>query len=75
ENSVGKFTTLLADINSALSSNGYPSTWTKYEFTISGLPNTLLKRRIALRYFVPDGGPNGINSFAIGVDRFEFTAN
>lgn len=72
--SVGKFTTLLADINPSLTATGYPQVWTKYEYTISGLPSTLLKRRIAFRYYVPNGGPNGSNSNAIGIDKFEFTA-
>lgn len=72
--SVGKFTTLLADINPGLTTTGYPQVWTKYEYTIAGLPSTLLKRRIAFRYYVPGGGPNGANSNAIGIDKFQFTA-
>lgn len=70
---VGKFTTLLADINPGLTASGYPQVWTKYEYTIAGLP-TILKRRIAFRYYVPNGGPNGANSNAIGIDKFEFTS-
>lgn len=73
ETSVGKFTTLLADINTNLTTAGYPQTWTKFEYTISGLP-TILKRRIAFRYFVTNGGPNGTNSNAIGIDKFEFVS-
>ncbi len=69
--SVGKFTTLLSDINSGLSATGYPQTWTKYTFTVSGLPTTA-KRRIGFRYYVTNGGPNGTNSNAIGIDQFEF---
>lgn len=72
--SVGKFTTLLADINPNLTTTGYPQTWTKYEFTIANLPSTLLKRRIAFRYYVPGGGTAGLNSNAIGIDNFQFTA-
>lgn len=71
ETSVGKFTTLLGDVNSALSPNGYPQAWTKYEYTISGLSGTV-KRRIAFRYYVTDGGPGGVNSNAIGIDKFSF---
>lgn len=70
----GKFTQLIADINPNLTATGFPQTWTKYEYTISGLPNTLVKRRIGFRYFVGNGGPNGANSNAIGVDKFEFMA-
>lgn len=71
--SVGKFTTLLIDINPSLvtGANGYPQTWSKYEFTLSGLDG-VVKRRIGFRYFVTDGGPNGGNSNAIGIDQFHF---
>ncbi len=74
EASVGKFTTLLLDINPTLSTSattGYPQTWRKYELTVSGLPAPV-KRRVAFRYFVSNGGPNGANSNAIGIDQFEF---
>lgn len=71
ETSIGKFTTLVTDINSTLALHGYPEAWKKYEFTISGLPAPL-KRRIAFRYFVPGGGPGGNNSNAIGIDQFSF---
>jgi hypothetical protein len=73
ENSVGKFTTLFTDINPTLTTgaNGYPQSWRKYEFTISGLPAPL-KRRIGFRYFVTQGGPSGSNSNAIGIDQFHF---
>ena len=69
--SIGKFTTLITDINEALAVGGYPEAWKKYEFTISGL-STAAKRRIAFRYFVNDGGTTGLNSNAIGIDLFKF---
>ena len=69
--SIGKFTTLIADINESLAVKGYPEAWKKYEFTISGL-NAPAKRRIAFRYFVSDGGTTGMNSNAIGIDLFKF---
>jgi hypothetical protein len=75
--SVGKFTTLLDDINPNLSSSattGYPQTWKKFEYTISGLPAPV-KRRIAFRYYVPNGGTTGANSNAIGIDLFQFISN
>jgi hypothetical protein len=70
--STGKFSTMLVDINPSLATGGYPETWKKYEFTISGLPAAPVKRRIAFRYFVPGGGTTGANSNAIGVDQFKF---
>jgi hypothetical protein len=69
--SIGKFTTLIVDINETLAVKGYPEAWKKFDLTISGLP-TPAKRRIAFRYFVTDGGTSGINSNYIGVDLFNF---
>jgi hypothetical protein len=69
--SVGDFTTALLEINSTLTTVGYPNTWTQYTATISGLaaPTT---GRIAFRYFVTNGGPSGANSDYIGVDQFAY---
>lgn len=70
--SVGDFTTLLTEVNPSLTLAGYPTTWTQYTVTITGLmaPTT---GRIALRYYVPNGGPSGANSDYIGVDDFVYT--
>ena len=66
---VGGFTDLLVEVNPNLDLTSYPSVWTKYSATISGLssPGSV---EFALRYFVTDGGPNGNNSDIIGVDTF-----
>ncbi len=73
--SIGGFTTVLLDINPdyALDSQdgGYPGEWTKYSATVSGLP-IAKKARVAFRYYVPDGGPQGINSVGVGIDKFQF---
>ena len=73
--SVGKFTTLLADINPNLQSGplAYPQDWKKYTITLAGLPAPL-KRRIAFRYYVTGGGPNGSFSNGIGIDEFSFVS-
>jgi Ni,Fe-hydrogenase III small subunit len=70
--SVGSFTTTLTTINNTLASYGYPQTWTLYTVAISGLsgPTT---GRIAFRYFVTSGGPNGANSDMIGLDNVTLT--
>lgn len=65
--SVGDFTDLLLDINPLLTSNGYPSAWTNYQVTLSGLSGPT-SGRIAFRYFVTNGGSNGANSDYIGID-------
>lgn len=70
--SVGDFTTLLLEVNPALSTTGYPTTWTQYTLTISGLPAPT-SGRLAFRYFVSNGGPNGLNSDIIGIDNFVYT--
>ena len=71
---VGNFTTPLLDINAVykISPPGdYPTTWTKYEATITGL-NQPDSGRFALRYFVELNG--GANGDEIGVDKLEFTS-
>jgi hypothetical protein len=72
--SVGDFTNLLATINPNLvtGANGYPTSWTKESFTISGLSGAT-SGRLAMRYFVTDGGAGGNNSNYIGIDTFNYT--
>ena len=77
-NETGDFTTLLVDINPNLSAapypTGYPTSWTKFTFTISGLPNGTIpqKHRVGFRYYVKNGGPSGSVSDEIGIDDFDF---
>ena len=70
--SVGDFSNLLLEVNPALTAAGYPSTWTQYTISISGLAAPT-SGRIAFRYYVPNGGPNGVNSDFIGIDDFVYT--
>lgn len=71
--SVGDFSTLLLSINPALITGVYPTTYTQYSVTISGVP-TPTNGRIAFRYFVTNGGPSGANSDNITVDTFQYIA-
>jgi plastocyanin len=64
---VGDFTTLLLDINPTYDDQ-YPHVWTLFTVTISGVPSPTTGR-LAFRYFVENGGPNGANSDYIGIDR------
>ena len=68
--SVGGFTTTVLDINPLNAAIGYPQSWQKYEFTISGFPERK-NVRIGFRYFSPGG------SFArgIGIDQFKYETN
>jgi len=69
---IGNFTKPLLDINPVYKIAGpgdYPTTWTKYEATVTGL-NKPDSGRIALRYFVELNG--GANGDEIAVDKFEY---
>ncbi|MBS1792631.1 MAG: VCBS repeat-containing protein [Acidobacteria bacterium] len=68
---VGDFTTLLLDINPTYGTS-YPLVWTQFTITISGLSGPTAGR-VAFRYFVEDGGPDGANSNIIGIDSFVYT--
>ncbi len=69
--SVGVFDTLLLDINPTYAPGGYPTSWTEFEVTISGLAGPT-NGRLAFRYFVENGGPGGTNSDYIGIDTVEY---
>ena len=70
--SVGDFTTLLLSINPNLEQGVFPTAWTQYSATVSGLSGAMTGR-FALRYFVTDGGEEGANSDYIGVDAVRYT--
>jgi hypothetical protein len=71
---VGDFQTLLLDINPTYTLTGYPNAWTQFTVTVSGLgsPTT---GRMAFRYFVENGGPDGAISDYIGIDAVQYTCN
>lgn len=71
--SVGDFTTVLQVVNPNLTNDGYPTSWTQYTLTLSGLSETYTGR-FAFRYFVTNGGSLGSNSNYIGIDTVLFTA-
>lgn len=71
---VGGFTVPLVDVNPLykISPPGdYPTTWTKYEATISGL-NQPDSGRFAFRYYVQVNG--GANGDEVGLDNVTFTS-
>ena len=65
---VGDFTNLLLDINPTYAMDGYPEAWTQFTININGVPPGTTGR-LALRYFVENGGPEGVNSNYVGIDR------
>jgi hypothetical protein len=58
DSSVGDFSSLLLSINPALGAGGYPSGWTLYTITLSGLSGPT-SGRFGFRYFVTDAVNNG----------------
>ena len=73
--SVGDFTTLLLDINPTYTGTGYPTAWTQFTTTLSGLPAAGISGRLAFRYFVESGGPTGANSDYIGIDDVVYSTS
>ncbi len=69
--SVGDFTHLLTTINPSLTLVGYPTVWTKYQGLFSGAASSGIGC-LAFRYFVTNGGPAGVNSDYIGIDRVTY---
>ncbi len=65
--STGDFGTLLVDVNPNLTTSGYPTSWTQFTGTVTGVTGTVTGR-FAFRYFVTGGGTTGANSDFIGVD-------
>jgi hypothetical protein len=66
------FTTLLMSINPNLVLGVYPTAWTQYTITVSGL-SAPFSGRFAFRYFVTNAGLNGTNSDYIGIDNVVYT--
>src|SRR5271166_3611029 len=69
----GDFTVQLLDINPGATAEngtpgGYPTTWTEYTLTISGL-SAPTDGRIGFRYYLPDAATQGTT---IGIDTFSF---
>ena len=65
DTSVGDFTTVLLTVNPTQTSGGYPSTWTQFSATLSGLPAGVTQGRLGFRYFVTD---TSVNGDYIGID-------
>jgi hypothetical protein len=65
------FTTLNLAINPALSASGYPTGWTLFTVTLSGLSGAT-NGRFAFRYVVPDTNTNGDY---IGIDSVQVNPN
>lgn len=68
--SVGDFALKIMDINPGQVVNGYPKTWTKQEYTVTGIDKKT-NVRFGFRYYVPAG----FTSRGIGIDQFKFETN
>lgn len=69
---VGDFSTLLLDNNPNQSNGVFIDEWTLYTITISDLPAPT-SGRIAFRYYVTSGGPEGTVSDYMGIDNVVYT--
>jgi len=73
ESSVGDFTNLVFTINPSLDNTSYPDvavsgdTWTYFGAVVSGLSGAT-SCRIAIRYYITDGGGTGSNGSSVGID-------
>ncbi|MEZ5466336.1 MAG: IPTL-CTERM sorting domain-containing protein [Lysobacterales bacterium] len=65
---VGSFTTVVLTVNPTLVTGVYPTTYTQFSATLSGLPAGPNNGRLAFRYFVTNGGPSGSSSDLISID-------
>ena len=70
---VGDFTTLLLSVNPPLVTGIYPTVYTQFTATLSGLPAGPNAGRVAFRYFVTNGGPSGANSDLLSIDDVNVT--
>jgi autotransporter-associated beta strand protein len=70
--SVGDFTAVLGTINSALAANTYPTSWTQFTFTVSGLSGTPTGR-LAFRTNYANGGFGGPNGDTVGLAQVIYT--
>lgn len=72
---LGDFATLLLDLNPTYlleGSGSYPTSWTQFTVTLSGLAGPT-QGRLAFRYFVEHAGVNGSNADCIGIDSLEYS--
>ncbi|MBX3375690.1 MAG: choice-of-anchor J domain-containing protein [Phycisphaeraceae bacterium] len=67
------FTNTLLTINPNLTTTEYPTTWTQFTATISGLPESA-NGRFAFWYNPSDGGPWGSNSDRVGIDSVVYSS-
>lgn len=75
--SVGDFTMLLRDINTTYGqgTDDYvlDNQWLQFNVTLTDIPAPNTMGRFAFRYFVENGGPNGLRSNYIGIDTLSYT--
>lgn len=69
---IANFSAVLT-INPNLLATGYPTAWTQYSYTVSGLAAPI-SGRFAFHYDVTDGGASGNNSGKIGIDSVAYNA-
>lgn len=70
----GDFAIVLATINPAQAPGavGYPTDWTLYTLTVTGVPVAGATGRIAFHYDVTNSGINGTNGDYVGIDNLSY---
>jgi autotransporter-associated beta strand protein len=71
--SVGDFTTVLGTVNPSLTANTYPTSFTQFTYTVSGLAGNATGR-LAFRTTYPNGGFGGPNGDTVGLASVLYTA-
>lgn len=72
--SLGDFSILALTVNPNLIASEYPTTWTNYTYTMSGLSQAT-NCKIAFRYYVTNAGANAPNSDFIGIDAVTISSS
>jgi hypothetical protein len=69
-NTVGSFTQVLFDINAEQRPGGYPQSWTKYDYTFTGISQKT-DMRIAFRHY----SNHAPTDRGVGLDLFEYASH
>jgi len=73
----GDFRNILTVVNPLLTYNSpdsYPTTWTKFEATVSGLSEAK-KGRIGFRFYIPDNYQFNLPTTMIAIDKVSYISN
>jgi autotransporter-associated beta strand protein len=71
----GDFTNVVGTVNPNVTANVYPTSWTTFTYTVTGLSN-VFSGRVAFHSYYPNGGfGSGTNGDTVGLAQVVYTAN